>query len=122
MRCSVFDEVPGAGRWGSALLLDGNIGIGADPAALLERVLGLLRPDGHVLVEASPPGADPFAQDVHLRLGDALGPGFGWAEVGIDHLVWVAADAGLRVRRQWRAEGRWFAWLERHRHGEQRVD
>ncbi len=35
IRASVFDELPGSGRWRTALLLDGNIGIGGDPAALL---------------------------------------------------------------------------------------
>ena len=34
---SIFEPVPTAGRWGSALLLDGNIGIGGNPAALLWR-------------------------------------------------------------------------------------
>ena len=34
---SVFADVPGAGRWRTALLLDGNIGIGGAPVPLLER-------------------------------------------------------------------------------------
>ena len=44
---SVFGRVPGAGRWGSALLLDGNLGIGADPAFLLRRVGGAPPPGRH---------------------------------------------------------------------------
>ncbi len=32
---SVFGPLPKEGRWGSALLLDGNFGIGGDPAAAL---------------------------------------------------------------------------------------
>src|SRR5207249_2951296 len=40
---SVFDRVPGAGRWGTALLLDGNLGIGGEPVMLLSRVASLLR-------------------------------------------------------------------------------
>ena len=35
---SVFDAVPDAGLWRCALLLDGSIGIGGDPEALLQRV------------------------------------------------------------------------------------
>lgn len=31
IEASVFDRVPGAGRWGSAPLLDGNVGIGGCP-------------------------------------------------------------------------------------------
>ena len=40
----VFERIPGAGTWGSALLLDGNIGIGGAPVALLARLRELLRP------------------------------------------------------------------------------
>ena len=45
---SIFERVPGHGRWGTALLLDGNIGIGGAPDALLRRVAALLRVDGRV--------------------------------------------------------------------------
>jgi hypothetical protein len=38
LRRSVFDRLPAEGRWGTALLADGNIGIGGDPHALLRRV------------------------------------------------------------------------------------
>ena len=48
---SIFERVPGQGRWGTALLLDGNIGIGGVPDALLRRVATLLRVNGRVLVE-----------------------------------------------------------------------
>ena len=34
----VFAPLPGEGRWDTALLADGNIGIGGDPVALLRRV------------------------------------------------------------------------------------
>ena len=54
---SVFEHVPDAGSWGTALLLDGNIGIGGRPAALLRRARELLAPDGAVLAELDPPGA-----------------------------------------------------------------
>lgn len=39
---SVFEHLPATGRWNSVLLLDGNIGIGGDPVALLTRVAELL--------------------------------------------------------------------------------
>jgi hypothetical protein len=32
---SIFDELPGSGTWQSALLLDGDVGIGGAPARLL---------------------------------------------------------------------------------------
>ena len=51
---SIFEaELPSI--WNTALLLDGNIGIGGDPVALLRRVGGLLRAGGAALVEVEPP-------------------------------------------------------------------
>lgn len=44
LRRSVFEPLPGEGRWDTALLLDGNVGIGGDPAALLHRMAQLLTP------------------------------------------------------------------------------
>lgn len=44
LRRSVFEPLPGEGRWGTALLIDGNIGIGGDPQALLRRVGAVLAP------------------------------------------------------------------------------
>jgi SAM-dependent methyltransferase len=37
LRRSVFDPLPGHGRWATVLLADGNIGIGGRPARLLQR-------------------------------------------------------------------------------------
>ena len=52
-RCvrSVFSDLPGEGRWPTVLLMDGNIGIGGDPARLLRRVARLLAPGGRLIVE-----------------------------------------------------------------------
>ena len=46
---------PTPGRWRSALLLDGNIGIGGRPARLLARIASLLAPGGAILVELAGP-------------------------------------------------------------------
>lgn len=48
---SVFDAIPAEGRWGTALLLDGNIGIGGDPVRLLRRITDMVRDNGLLLVE-----------------------------------------------------------------------
>lgn len=45
---SVFDTLPAEGQWGTALLLDGNIGIGSDPVRLLQRGKILVRERGAV--------------------------------------------------------------------------
>ncbi|MBS2533279.1 SAM-dependent methyltransferase [Catenulispora sp. NF23] len=61
LRRSVFDRLPGAGRWPHALLMDGNIGIGGDPGALLDRLRTLIRPGvGELIVETE-------AEDIDLR-------------------------------------------------------
>lgn len=50
----IFDPVPGEGRWQTALLADGNIGIGGDPVRLLRRVAGLIANDGSIVAEVEP--------------------------------------------------------------------
>ena len=119
---SVFGDVPGAGTWGEALLVDGNIGIGGDPVALLKRCAQLLAPGGRVLVELAPPGSPCGAQQLRLRdeFG-AVGRWFPWATVAADAAHRTANDAGLRVLEQWSeadderdgAAVRWFAGLVR---------
>ncbi len=93
---SVFDPLPGEGRWGSVLLLDGNIGIGGDPVYLLRRVRELLAPDGTAVIEVEPPGRSLVRDEVRLRgpAGDP-GPWFDWAWVGADSIAGLAATAGF---------------------------
>jgi SAM-dependent methyltransferase len=110
---SVFERVPGAGRWSSALLLDGNLGIGGHPAVLLERVASLLTTDGAVLVELEPPGTPPAAERVRLDIGDVPGPWFAWTAVAADEVSAPAAAAGLSVEEVWRVGDRWFGSLRR---------
>jgi SAM-dependent methyltransferase len=110
---SVFDRIPGAGRWTSALLLDGNLGIGGHPAALLERVASLLRPGGAVLVELEPPGTPHTAELVRFDIGGVEGPWFAWTAVGADELSTPAAAAGLAVEEVWPIGDRWFGTLRR---------
>ena len=42
----LFDALPGEGRWETALLADGNVGIGGDPVALLRRTRELVHGHG----------------------------------------------------------------------------
>jgi SAM-dependent methyltransferase len=111
---SVFEPLPLAGGWGTALLLDGNIGIGGDPGALLARCAQLLGGDGALLVEVS---SDPDRDEAYEgTLEDARGrqsAGFPWAEIGIVALRAYAEASGLRVSQDWIRDGRWFARLVR---------
>jgi SAM-dependent methyltransferase len=107
----VFADVPGAGAWGSALLLDGNIGIGGRPAALLARVASLLAPRGRIIVELAAPGAASGAQRVRLESDGRVSGWFDWATLAPNRLPATAAAVGLDIDERWEVEDRWFACL-----------
>ena len=109
---SIFDRVPGSGRWGTALLLDGNIGIGGCPVTLLRRVTALLRPTGRLLVELAVEGTTEI-EEVRFEVDDHVGPWFSWAHVGIEGLDEHAHAADLRIVEGWDDGGRPFAQLTR---------
>lgn len=111
IRRSVFDPLPGLGRWVTVLLADGNIGIGGQPVRLLHRCAELLAPDGQLLIEAEPGDVD---EQLTARLehpDGRRGPGFPWALMGTVALLQAATDAGLQVIGQWRHADRAFVGL-----------
>lgn len=112
LRRSVFDPLPREGAWGTALLLDGNIGIGGDPSALLARVAELLAPHGRVIVETHPDDDHDraFEGAVVNGHGHQSDP-FPWAEIGQRALTTRAAHAGLVPNQNWVADGRTFVSL-----------
>jgi len=112
---SVFADVPRAGTWRTALLLDGNVGIGGAPAALLARARALVAPGGVVLAETGPPGTPSRRLRVRLEAPGSVSPWFGWATVGPDGIAAPARAAGLVPAGTFDAGGRWFARLERPR-------
>jgi SAM-dependent methyltransferase len=107
---SVFDPIPGADHWRTALLLDGNIGIGGRPRELLRRVGELLGSDGAILCELGAPGSPTRSELVALEdRGGLRSSWFPWARVSVDAAAGLAASQGMRLREQWCDEGRWFA-------------
>ena len=96
---SIFDRLPGSGRWGSAILLDGNIGIGGDPVALLRRIAALLRPGGRVLLELDPPGRESRSFRARLDDGFERSAWFPWARLGVDHVGWSPRPRTLGSKR-----------------------
>lgn len=109
----VFGAVPGAGTWGSALLLDGNIGIGGDPETLLRRLATLLRPDGDLLVELEPEDLSEAVPLARLETPGRASDWFPWARVGADRAGALAVATGFRLDESWTAGGRHFARLRR---------
>jgi SAM-dependent methyltransferase len=108
---SIFEPVPGEGRWDTVLLADGNVGIGGDPVALLARCRELIGPTGRVLVELDGPGTGLRSNRVRLEHGTQRGSWFDWAHVGVDAVDGPAVEAGLRVHETWERAGRSFAAL-----------
>jgi SAM-dependent methyltransferase len=113
LRRSVFDRLPGEGRWGTILLMDGNVGIGGDPSALLARLHDHARPGGRLLAEAADDDVD---QRLTVRVEDAHGHHgrpFPWARVGTTALLRAADTTGWILTGRWSADNRSFVELHR---------
>ena len=109
----LFARLPGEGRWATALLFDGNVGIGGDPARLLARCRLLLRATGRVLAEVQPPGTCWRRLTARLERDGMRSDPFTWAVVGADAIAGLALRAGFVVAAlEETPSGRWFARLE----------
>lgn len=108
----VFDTLPGEGRWSTALLADGNVGIGGDPVPLLARVREILDPRGRVVVEVAAPGVPAETVWATIEAAGARSSRFRWSVVGLDDIGDLAAQAGLRLVEARCRGGRWVAVLE----------
>ncbi|MGW0568355.1 class I SAM-dependent methyltransferase [Streptomyces tauricus] len=111
---SVFEPLPAEGRWDTALLVDGNVGIGGDPRALLARLVDLLAPAGLLIAETVPVDVDERVRvhltDTHSALAAPCTP-FPWARIGTRALVRYATRAGWTAVDQWTTGGRSFVAL-----------
>jgi len=109
---SVFDPLPREGQWNLALLLDGNVGIGGDPTALLTRCAEILTSTGSIVVETAPEASLDDSYEAHVvdDQGHASAT-FPWAEVGREALHRHAKRSGLRVAQTWSVDGRTFCRL-----------
>ncbi|WP_344407316.1 class I SAM-dependent methyltransferase, partial [Dactylosporangium fulvum] len=110
---SLFEQLPGEGDWTTAVLADGNIGIGGDPVRLLDRCRHLVAGDGALVVEVDPPGSRTWQGEVVLDDGDRISERFGWAFVAVDDIARLADAAALRLVETWTEADRWFVRLAR---------
>lgn len=111
LHMSVYHRLPGEGTWDTALLMDGNIGIGGDPAVLLKRVAQITSPGGLLLAEVATCNVDERIT-VSVENGNGMrGDGFAWARIGVEALTRLTVDTRWRVVEHWNGDGRAFAAL-----------
>lgn len=111
LRRDVFAPLPAEGRWHTALLADGNIGIGGDPGRMLSRVAELIAPGGQLVVETGAPGLREWRFDVKLESNGSRSHPFPWAVIGLEALVELASARSMRVCDTVNTDGRWFVSL-----------
>ncbi len=109
----IFGDLPGSGTWQSALLLDGNIGIGGSPVRLLSRLAALLADTGELIVELEPPGAWTGQTQARLESADLVSAWFPWARVAVSEIVPLGRAGGFDTIEVWPLSGRWFARMQR---------
>ena len=112
MHGSIFDAVPREGAWQTVLLVDGNIGIGGDVRALLQRCMQLVGQGGDIVVELHDDRDMDEVYTAHVVGTDGgQSESFPWAQIGINPMVDLAYDLGLRFRQVWESSGRTFCRL-----------
>ncbi len=109
---SIFAPVPHSGHWQSLVLLDGNIGIGGNIAALLGRCREIIAPSGTLLVEVECDDQmdtvySAVLEDEHGNRSEA----FAWARTGAAALASRAQSGGWTVTAIQRLQGRVFCSL-----------
>jgi SAM-dependent methyltransferase len=111
LRRSVFDRLPGEGRWATVVLFDGNVGIGGDVRRLLARCASMLARDGELLVEVAAPGSPRRVGPARLITSGTCSPWFPWSWAGATDVERGATGTGLVVRSRTTIDGRWFLSL-----------
>ena len=109
----VNDRLPAEGRWGTALLVDSNIGMGGDLGLLLRRCSDLVGAGGLVICEVD---VEPDRDEVHqvvLTSEGATSSPLLWGRFGCRTLGRVAANLDLMVAEEWSAGGRVFVALRK---------
>ena len=111
LRRHLAEPLPGEGRWGTALLLDGNIGIGGDVHGLLRRCRDLVGPGGLILCEVDPEPDRHEAYEVVLSDNRRRSAAMPWASIGGRALQRLAAGVDLITAEEWCADHRVFLAL-----------
>ena len=110
---SVWRRLPGEGHWRTTVLLDGNVGIGGNPGALLRRMHAVTEKGGSCIVETTTEG-DCWTGPVHLTdLRGMTSRTFPWSRLDADALTVLAATTGWSVVSRWTTGDRPFLRLQK---------
>ena len=103
--------LPAEGRWGTALLMDGNVGLGGDVAALLVRCMQLVVHGGLIICEVDriPERHEVF--QVVLRTQRTASRPLVWSRLGATALMQIAKSLDLLLVEEWTSGDRAFVAL-----------
>ena len=110
----ISDPLPGEGRWGTALLVDSNVGMGGDLEALLRRCGDLVGAGGLIICEVDPRDDRDEVHAVVLSSDGWRSDPLSWGRVGARTLARVASALDLLVAEEWSAGGRVFVNLRKN--------
>ena len=113
VRARLAERLPAEGRWGTVLLMDGNIGIDGDVAALLARCRELLVPGGAIIVEVDPRPTWHQTRRVRLTAEDSgCTAELTWTRTGAAEVRRLTGPLDLLVVEEWTAGSRAFLSLQ----------
>jgi glycosyltransferase A (GT-A) superfamily protein (DUF2064 family)/SAM-dependent methyltransferase len=111
LRRRIDEQLPAEGRWGTALLMDTNVGLGGDVAALLARCVRLVTSGGLIICEVDQVPERHDVYTVVLRTEFATSPPVAWSRIGTSALVRAARSLDLLLVEEWTSGGRAFVAL-----------
>jgi glycosyltransferase A (GT-A) superfamily protein (DUF2064 family)/SAM-dependent methyltransferase len=113
IRARLAERLPAEGRWGTVLLMDGNIGIGGDVGALLARCRNLLVPGGAIIVEVDPRPTWHQTRRVRLTAEESgCSAELTWTRTGAAEVRRLTGPLDLLVVEEWTAGSRAFLSLQ----------
>jgi hypothetical protein len=113
MQARLTERLPAEGRWGTVLLMDGNVGIDGDVAAVLQRCRTLLMPGGWIIVEVDTRPTWHQTRRIRLTADRAqYSAELAWTRTGIAAVRRLAAPLDLLVVEEWTVGGRAFLSLQ----------
>ena len=111
LRRRIDEPLPAEGRWGTALLMDTNVGLGGNVTALLARCMRLVTSGGLIICEVDQVSERHDVHTVILRTQFATSPPLAWSRIGTSALVQAARSLDLLLVEEWTSGGRAFVAL-----------